>query len=73
LATALLFVFLKVTEGGTPVEAAAFCAENWWRTLKVEKFFSLGFFLGGGVFSFFAPLEVESKKTHALSFFHVKT
>ena len=73
MATALLFVFLKVTEGGTPVEAAAFCAENWWRTLKVEKFFSLGFFLGGGVFYFFAPLEVESKKTHALSFFHVKT
>ena len=74
LATALLFVFLKVTEGGTPVEAAAFCAENWWRTLKVEKFFSLGFFFWvGGVFSFFAPLEVESKKTHALSFFHVKT
>lgn len=36
LATALLFVFLKVTEGGTPVEAAAFCAENWWRTLKAN-------------------------------------
>jgi hypothetical protein len=45
VATALLFVFLKITEGGTPVEAAAFCAENWWRTLKVSFFFFVfGFF-----------------------------
>ena len=45
VATALLFVFLKITEGGTPAEAMAFCAENWWRTLKVrKKFFLFRFF-----------------------------
>lgn len=35
LATALLFIFLKVAEGN-PGEAAAFCADNWWRTLKAN-------------------------------------
>ena len=46
LATALLFVFLKVAEGN-PAEAVAFCAENWWRTLKVRRrgFFFFSFFL----------------------------
>ena len=55
VATALLFVFLKITEGGTPAEAAAFCAENWWRTLKVrerEERVSLLLFLFSAVFFF---------------------
>lgn len=60
VATALLFVFLKITEGGTPVEAAAFCAENWWRTLKVSFFF---FSFSG--FSFSLSLFFET----ALTFF----
>jgi len=68
LATALLFVFLKVTEGGTPVEAAAFCAENWWRTLKVEKFFSLGFFFGWGVFFFRASRGRIEKNSRSFFF-----
>ena len=66
VATALLFVFLKITEGGTPAEAAAFCAENWWRTLKVKRevFFSFFqvFFL-----SLFRTFD-EEEKTHSFPF-----
>lgn len=35
VATALLFAFLKIAEG-TPDQAMAFVAANWWRTLKAN-------------------------------------
>lgn len=63
VATALLFVFLKITEGGTLVEALAFCAENWWRTLKVKDFI-FSFFLSPGRKVFRREQELKNALFH---------